>query len=169
MSKGRAHRNLAAFAMGDTSAESHCEWAAIDDNGFGAIHALCELEESSDASPERFRSFVLLAIACGASPTRGEHELNNAPLHWCAWHAAPGCALALLESGAPWNARNRNGDSAMDIAKRQLSSRNSMRPECEKRLHALVEAIEAFKERTVLADAIASPNEKASLIKALRL
>ena len=147
MSKIRTHKHLINFLTGQTKNDDFCEWTAVDEHGFNALHIICEHENAHSVFPRNFYHLTLQALSLGANSTRGEFELNNTPLHWSAWHAAPQTALALLESGVALDARNRNGETALDIAQRLKINTNHR---LEQKLIELILILESFREKDLL-------------------
>lgn len=133
-------------------------WSEITDAGFCSLHALAEEEERArGALPAAFwtaRSRV--AIERGADPLCAELEMNNTPLHWCAWRAAPGCARALLDAGAAARSRNRADESAEDVCRRLLRAEAPSGPRSE-RMSLLLEMLVASRERETLGRACGPP------------
>jgi hypothetical protein len=123
LSRPSFHRDLRRWANAQACEPQPEAFQAVDDRGYGALHAIAEEEEAGTLGASHYASRAKAALDQGASPSSGEFFLSNAPLHWCAWHAAPGTARALLAYGANPRTRNRNSETPADICRNLMRQR----------------------------------------------
>lgn len=168
MSRPSFHRELRRWANVQASQPQPEAFQAVDDRGYGALHAIAEEEGSGALGSCHFASLAKIALEYGASPSAGEFFLSNAPLHWCAWHAAPGTARALLAYGANPRAQNRNSETPADICRNLMRQRNAD-PRRQDKMEELLALLSAEAERSELLAQIPAPAFESVDGKASRL
>ena len=152
MSRRGVHDQIRVWANDPDASEPNGEWLACTAAGFGALHALAEGEGASDLPPRHWFLRAQCAIVRGASPLAGDQLIGHTPLHWCAWHGAPGVAAALLAAGVS-PCSNRRGETPSDICRNMLRSASS--PQRFKFLNTLA-LLDSQAERKSLQTGIAS-------------
>ena len=155
MTKIGPHDAIRAWSRGELAEVPAEGWLGCSDAGFGALHALAEEEASSDFGAPHWCDAALMAIAMGSCHTAGDHQIGHTPLHWCAWHGAPGVASALLAAGAAqW--QNRCGETPADICRRMIKTLGPAPGNREERARLVLGILASESERCALLSSFSS-------------
>jgi hypothetical protein len=147
MSRKGVHDLIRVWAHEPNGLEPATGWLESTELGFGALHALAEEESSSELPATHWTAKAFRAMAQGSSFRAGDHLIGHTPLHWCAWHGAPGVAAALLQAGAP-ACQNRCEQNPIDICHNMLkSSAQGSKPKRDSKLIDTLALLESQAER----------------------